>query len=105
MSSKLFFSLGCQYMGHGCRLSKIVGFRRFKAFYGVTPSVCSLIWSLIKSDTNTEIKPKHLLWGLNFLKQYSVEHLRRTLFKADEKTIRKYTWIVIELLADMNVVL
>lgn len=78
--------------------------RRFKSFFGVTPEVCECIRNLIEMELNDDSQPKHLLWCLNFLKQYTVEHTRRTLFAADEKAIRKWTWIYVQHIADLNVV-
>lgn len=78
--------------------------RRFKSFFGVSPSICAIIWEKIKREIPSTAEPKHLLWSLNFLKQYHVEHSRTTIFKADEKTIRKWTWIIVELIANLDVV-
>ncbi len=76
--------------------------RRFKSHFGVTPFVCSIIWHKIFDKAPDDYKPKHLLWGLNFLKQYTTEHTRHSLFGADEKTIRKWTWITVELMSSMD---
>lgn len=84
--------------------SEYVALRRFKSFFGVTPYVCSLIWDKIKNDVPNGGDPKHLLWCLNFLKQNSVEHYRRAIFYADEKTIRKWSWLFVELLSNLDVV-
>lgn len=104
MSTKTFENLGNIYMKNRHNTRKNVSFRRFKSFFGVTPAVCSLIWQMLIGKKPPEAEPKHLLWSLNFLKQYNVEHTRRSIFKADEKTIRKWSWVFIQLLADLNVV-
>lgn len=78
--------------------------RRFKSFFGVTPHVCFLVWQRIKNDAPPGSEPKHLLWCLNFLKQYSDEHTRKAVRSAVEKTIRKWTWIFVKLVSDLNVV-
>ena len=66
--------------------------------------MCFLVWNKIKLEAPSGAEPKHLLWCLNFLKQYPVEHTRRALLNADEKTIRKWTWNFVKLVADMNTV-
>lgn len=104
MSSESFYELGCSYMGHDIKKSVIVGTRRFKSFFGMSPNICSMIWSLLKEKMPSESKPKHILWCLFFLKQYTVEHVRRTVFDTDEKTVRNWSWIFVELLADLNTV-
>lgn len=78
--------------------------RRFKSFFGVTPNVCAIVWRKIHSEAPIGFEPKHLLWGLNFLKQYTVEENRHSTLRADEKTIRKWTWISVKLLSNLNVV-
>lgn len=103
MSSDEFLKLGNRYTDSKRSRSQKVKLRRFKSFFGVTPTVCSLVWLRIKSNAPGS-HPKHLLWGLLFLKQYSIEHIRRSIVNADEKTIRKWSWIFVKLISDMNVV-
>ncbi len=81
MSSNLFYSLGCSYMNHNQKNSAKVGVRRFKSFFGVSQNVCAELWNLLRYDMPNESKPKHLLWCLFFLKQYTVEHVRKSIFK------------------------
>lgn len=78
--------------------------RRFKSFFGVTPYVCSIVWTKIVDIAPIGFQPKHLLWGLTFLKQYTIEHNRHSTLKADEKTIRKWTWIAVKLLSGLKTV-
>lgn len=105
MNSDTFLKLGTRYTNSKSSQSYKMKLRRFKSFFGVTPLVCSLVWFRIKNDAPADSHPKHLLWGLLFLKQYSNEHIRRSILDADEKTIRKWTWIFVKLISDMNVVL
>lgn len=104
MSEQTFVKLGNVYTETKWTSSKYVAQRRFTSFFGVTPRVCSLIWDKIKHDIPNGGAPKHLLWSLSFVKQYSVEHYRRSIFHADEKTIRKWTWLFLELLSNLDVV-
>lgn len=99
-----FIKLGNQYTESSMARSAKVALRRFKSFFGAPPSVCSIIWDKIKNQVPVGGEPKHLLWSLLFLKQYTDEHTRRSIVGADEKTIRKWTWIFVELLSEMDVV-
>lgn len=105
MNSEYFTKLGNCFIKNRKNLSNSIRSRRFKSFFGITPTVCCIIWNMIKDDVPHESEPKHLLWCLCFLKQYPVEHIRQSLFTADEKTIRKWTWIYVKLLSNLNVVL
>lgn len=105
MTTRTFSRLGNIYMKNSSIGSNKTTLRRFKSFFGVTPLLCSIIWEKIESSAPSESKPKHLLWTLYFLKQYDVEHTRRPLLNADEKTIRKWTWIFVKLLSDLDVVI
>lgn len=105
MSSAMFYALGCKYTYHNIKKSKCVGTRRFKSFFGVSPLVCSITWKMIYSKLPSEATPKHLLWSLCFLKQYASEHTRHLIFQTDEKTIRKWTWIFVDALANLDVVI
>lgn len=105
VSSAGFLSLGNVYTKTKYRQKLSTKNRRFKSFFGITPKVCSIVWEKIRHDRPIGFSPKHLLWGLNFLKQYTNEENRHSIFQADEKTIRKWTWIAVGLLSDMNVVI
>lgn len=91
-------------MKHGICKSKHIGLRRFRSFFGVSPNICSITWKMLRSTAPLGSTPKHLLWCLHFLKQYPSEHSRRSILDADEKTIRKWSWIFVKLLADLSVV-
>lgn len=103
MNAQIFLKLGNRYTCS--KMSKYnVALRRFKSLFGVTPTVCSVVWNAIKDEAPRGAQPKHLLWCLSFLKEYSTEHNRRSIFKADEKTMREWTWKFVKLLSDLNVV-
>ena len=73
--------------------------RRFRAFFGASPEVCSQLWDhLSPSETiNRLARPKHLLWALIFLKVYASESVLCTLVSCpDEKTFRKWTRIFVD---------
>jgi hypothetical protein len=79
--------------------------RRFRAFFGTTPIICSVLWSLcLPSFIAQAVMPAHLLWALLFLKQYNIEEVNASMTGTDEKTFRKWSWLVISILADLDVV-
>lgn len=102
MMSEAFLRIGNLYTK--ATSNKNTNLRRFKSFFGVSPVVCALTWDIIKFEAPSQSAPNHLLWCLYFLKQYPTEHEMRSLFKADEKTIRKWIWIFLKMLSNLNVV-
>lgn len=104
ITSVTFIKLGNVYTKSSSMRSAPIALRRFKSFFGVTPIVCSIIWEKLRDELPVGAEPKHLLYGLSFLKQYCDEHNRHATFGADEKTMRKWTRIFVTLLSNMNVV-
>lgn len=102
MDAHLFLKLGNKYT-QSKMSSMPTAVRRFKSFFGVTPEVCCIAWNAIKNK-EPNAQPQHLLYCLSFLKEYSTEHYRRSIFKADEKTMREWTWKFVKLLSDIDVV-
>lgn len=105
IDSKVFLNIGCSYVKHNINGSRITGYRRFRAFFGVDPIVCSIVWEQLKNDRPPRSKPKHLMWALMFLKIYTTENVFRGIVGVDEKTWRKWIWIFIDLMASLKVVM
>lgn len=99
-----FLQLGGEISKTKKRQKESTKTRRFTSFFEVSPYVCSVVWSKITRTAPIGFQPKHLLWGLSFLKQYTSEHNRHSILKADETTIRKWTWIAVKLISGLNVV-
>lgn len=91
-------------IGRGNTYGTISNIRRFRACFGTSPSVCSIIWALISDELPDNKEPMHLLIALNFLKTYSTESIRSVLFRVDEKTLRERQWNVIESIASLKLV-
>lgn len=75
--------------------------------FGISPQICSLCWKHIKCELPMDCKEVHLLWALLFLKCYNTENVNHSIpfhSDCDEKTFRKWVWIVIDRLAFMKVV-
>ena len=67
---------------------------RFKAFFGICPEGCSMIWDMLQPNETMPkgVKPEHLLWGLLFMKVYATETALVSMVNApDEKTFRKWS--------------
>ena len=50
-------------------------------------------------------EPKHLLWALLFCKVYGSESVHHNLTGADEKTLRKWIFIFLGLISELDVVM
>lgn len=101
---ELFWNLGHKITGHNICQSRAIGHRRFRSFFGVSPLVASACWDLLEGKIPTGAKPVHLLWALCFLKKYDTESGNRGIMHVDEKTYRKWVWILVELLSELDVV-
>jgi len=79
---------------------------RFVAFFGVSPRVVAAIWNRLESKDllPKDMQTKHLLWCLLFLKQYSQQRCMAPWCGTDEKTYRKWVWIVLDVLGEMDLV-
>ena len=77
---------------------------KFCCNFKYSPSRCAYIYSRIinKSEIPDGYEPKHLLWTLHFLLTYATERRMCCFFKADRKTIRKYTWPTISAIASLH---
>lgn len=98
----VFWTIGCELTKHYFEKSDYLGIRRFRSFFGLSSNICEKVWSMLDIPNSSE--PKHLLWCLLFLKQYNVEEINRGITGADEKTYRKWVWIFVNLIADLNIV-
>lgn len=103
-SEHFFWQLGHKFTGHKLNLSYSIGLRRFKNLYGVSPSICCEVWKMLQFPVLQSCTPEHLLWSLCFLKQYHTESTNSAIFGVDEKTYRKYIWLLVEMLGDLDVV-
>lgn len=87
------------WINMACRIDKNVNilqseehYRRFRAIFGTTPMVLSLLWRFIADYSNIPSgwEPMHILWGCLFLKIYVSEHVHSKNFGGvDRKTFRK----------------
>lgn len=73
---------------------------RFVAATGVSVAVVAAIWALIGPDVAAEagLKPKHLLWLLNWLKEYKSWDEACCFWHTSDHTYRNYVWDMLDLL-------
>ena len=97
-------SSGLDLTGFSESKSKSMQLRRYRALFGVYPSVSYRLWSHLIRHLPSDCKINHFFWALNFLKTYNSESVRAALFNLDEKTLRKWQWIVVKSLARLKLV-
>jgi hypothetical protein len=89
---------------HTADVGEITCKRRFRSLFGISTRICVLIWTLLSKQLGCEARPVHLHWTLFFLKHYSVEEVNAAFAGVNEKTYRKWTWLMLEELAKLNLV-
>lgn len=105
LDPEFFWKLGHNLTGHNVLKSENIGRRRFVSLFGVSHNICSIIWRYIEPNLPNGSTPSHLLWALLFLKNYNTEEANRAIIKSDEKTIRKWIWVMIDAICRMRVVI
>jgi hypothetical protein len=79
-------------------------FRDFKGSFGCSPLVMKKCWGLLMTLCELEkgVTPNHLLWALFFLKVYACESTNVALAKCDHKTYRKWSWMIVNAISDLE---
>ena len=77
--------------------------RGFRALFGITPYICSMLWAKCIGQLSNGAEPKHLLWTLTFLKVYSTESVHCVLFGTTEKTFQKWVCCFIGIISDLSI--
>ena len=99
------FSRLALFLAHqGEQVGEATRSRQFRAHFGVSPLVRSIVWSMVLESLPHGAQPIHLLWALLFLKVYATEHVRKSMTGANEKTFRKWSWAILEATANLGVV-
>ena len=77
--------------------------RRFRAFFGVSPSTCALTWGKIATlGLAPRARPVHLLWALLFLNLYDPEEVIAGFLRVDERTYREWSFDLVEVIAKLK---
>ena len=68
--------------------------------------ICTLIWWMLEEERllPDRAHPKHLLWTLYYMKTYQTENVTVVFVGCDEKTLRKWTRLMSDAIADLDVV-
>ena len=105
MDALAFITLAASITNRKRNFNSAAADTEFKEIFGVAAEVCSYVWAYLLLHHTFEITPTpmHFLWTLVFLRQYPTERLLSSLLEADEKTIRKYAWPIIDALAEMAI--
>ena len=73
---------------------------RLASFFGCNAAVITELWNRIEPIVDEHVQPKHLLWGLVFLKVCSTEEVHcRIVGWPSAKTFREKAWHVVERIA------
>ena len=128
ISAQQFELIGMEMLSLSVDGSQKMLSRRFIANFGCLPLTCASLWSrclasgheyfmaevecltslrLQKSKKKLNqhyppYKPKHLLWALNFLKNYTKEEEKIVLGRESEKTMREWIWRFVEVIAALK---
>ena len=104
LSSEAFIVAALDMIGRSQFYANTVMQRRFRSMFGVSSAVCAAVWDSLANELPTGGCPIHLLWSLLFLKTYATEHVNSSIAGVDEKTFRKWTWRIIQLISYMPIV-
>ena len=78
---------------------------QFRETFGISAHLCAIVWAYFvlhhRADVEVAMEPVHFLWALIFLRQYLTSVLMEALICKNQKTIFKYFWPMVEVLADM----
>jgi len=77
--------------------------RRFRAFFGVSPSTCTFLWAKIDTfNLAPRARPVHLLWALLFLTVYDTEAVIAGFLGIDEQTYREWSFELVKVIAKLK---
>lgn len=65
--------------------------KKFRAHFGVSLSVCFVLWQLL-SEFSNDFEPKHLLWSLYFMKLYPIDLEAATRLEISVDTFHKWVF-------------
>jgi hypothetical protein len=75
-----------------------------QSMIGTSYGICAELWNLINPtlSVSPDAHPKHLLWALLLMKNYSTEGMNvRVIGGADVQTFRKWSWLFIDAMAKL----
>ena len=109
ITDRNFSDIGLELMGKPKTYrSRKARDRRFKAWFGLTPQWCAIVWFELQSSgwldraPRVHVYPRHLLYALHFLKNYETEQANALKVFCDDKTFRQWSWYFIEGIASLE---
>ena len=84
-SAETFWRLGHNITRHDMDGSIALGYRKFRSFFGASPSVCAAAYDKLSHVRPVKSRPEHLLWTLLHLKHYATEHISAALVGVSKK--------------------
>lgn len=81
-------NIGYRLNNENNRAEKVEGSYAFRAIFGISPEVCSVVYRISKMREK-KILPRHLLWGLALANSYDTESNFASVFNVTRKTFRK----------------
>ena len=102
-----FTEIGFSMMNTNLSASKKIVNRKFSSWFGVLPTICSNLWSVVLRHRWVKRNvcrpnPEHLLWTLHFLFCYGSEENNSARCGTNERTFRKWVWFYSEVIADCD---
>ena len=88
-----------------CHAFRTVKHRTFSAYFNLQCHQIARLWNKLchsMPHEMSEMKPVHLLYALHFMKLYQTSDVNSAFAGLDAKTVRKYTWKMIDILADVD---
>jgi hypothetical protein len=77
-----WLEMGMGIMGRHNLVTRSTSRWRFRATFGQSPIICSIVWDKIEEARQTMpqgAKPIHLLWAMMFVKLYCCEEVNASL--------------------------
>ena len=78
---------------------------QFRETFGISAHLCAIVWAYFLlhhcADVKVAMEPIHFLWTLLFLWQYMTSVFMESLIGKSQKTIFKYVWPMVKVLAAM----
>ena len=96
-AAEAFLSLGLWMMGRQEGGSAFISDRRFRGWFGPPPEIAAQAWNLLNPEATMPIGASKLKmpWGLSLMKTYGTEENLAAKTGVDEKTFRKWAWMLI----------
>jgi len=94
------------FMQRSAKLRLRMHNRRFRSGLGISSHVCSWYWNRLEEECllPTGFQPKHFIWTLLFMKLYCAESVNAAICGCDEKTFRKWSWLGMQAIGDLELV-